>query len=62
MPGSLAMNGVIERRNRILKDIVRSMVSHSTLSESLWGKAFKIVAYILNRVPTKVVAKTSYEL
>ena len=35
MPGSPSMNGVAERRNRTLKDIVRSMISHSTLSESL---------------------------
>ena len=34
MPGSPNMNGVAERRNRTLKDIVRSMISHSTLQES----------------------------
>ena len=33
MPGSLSMNGVAERRNRTLKDMVRSMISHSTLPE-----------------------------
>ena len=56
------MNGVAERRNRTLKDMVRSMISHSTLPESLWGEALKIAAYILNRVPTKVTIKTPYEL
>lgn len=35
MPGSSTMNGVAERRNRTLKGMVRSMISHSTLSESL---------------------------
>ncbi|KAL5755315.1 hypothetical protein ACOSP7_023535 [Xanthoceras sorbifolium] len=35
MPGSPSMNGVAERRNRTLKDMVRSMISHSTLPESL---------------------------
>ena len=35
MPGSPVMNGVAERRNRTLKDMVRSMISHSTLPESL---------------------------
>ncbi|KAH9724837.1 Disease resistance-like protein DSC1 [Citrus sinensis] len=30
--------------------------------ESLWGKAVKTATYILNRVTTKVTAKTSYEL
>ena len=56
------MNGVAERRNKTLKDMVRSMISHSTLPESLWGEALKTTTYILNRVPTKVAAKTPYEL
>ena len=56
------MNGVSERRNRTLKDMVSSMISHSTLPESLWGEALKTTAYILNRVPTKAAAKTPYEL
>lgn len=56
------MNGVSERRNRTLKDMVRSMISHSTLPEPLWGEALKTTAYILNRVPTKAAVKTPYEL
>jgi transposase InsO family protein len=62
MPGSPTMNGVAERRNRTLKDMVRSMITHSTLPESLWGEALKTAAYILNRVPTKATDKTPYEL
>ena len=56
------MNGVSERRNHTLKDMVRSMTCHSSLPESLWGEALKTAAYILNRVPTKATAKTPYEL
>ncbi|KAL6329562.1 hypothetical protein AAG906_022139 [Vitis piasezkii] len=52
MPGSPSMNGVAERRNRTLKDMVRSMISHSTLPEKLWGEALKTAAYILNRLWT----------
>ena len=62
MPGSQSMNGVAERRNRTLKDMVRSMISHSHFPISLWGEALKSAAYILNRVPTKATAKTPYEL
>ena len=62
MPGSPSMNDVAERRNRTLKDMVRSMISHSNLPISLWGEALKIAAYILNRVQTKATAKTPYEL
>ncbi|RVW25195.1 Retrovirus-related Pol polyprotein from transposon TNT 1-94 [Vitis vinifera] len=62
MSGTPSPNGVAERRNRTLKDMVRSMISHSTLPESLWGEAIKTAVYILNRVPSKAVAKTPYEL
>jgi len=62
MPEKPNMNGVAERRNQNLKDMVRSMISHSTLFESLWGEALKTAVYILNRVPSKAVNKTPYEL
>ena len=42
--------------------MVRSMINHSSLPESLWGKAIKTAVYILNRVPSKIIAKTPYEL
>ena len=60
--GSPTMNGVAKRRNRTLKDMVRSMIYHSTLPESLWGEGLKNASYILNRVPTKAASKTPYEL
>jgi len=31
MPGSPSMNGVAKKRKRTLKEMVRSMISHSTL-------------------------------
>ncbi|RDX67975.1 hypothetical protein CR513_53093, partial [Mucuna pruriens] len=43
-----------------LKDMVRIMISHSSLPESLWGEALKTAVHILNRVPTKAVNKTPY--
>ena len=42
--------------------MVRSMICHSNLPKSLWGEALKNATYILNRVATKAVAKTPYEL
>ena len=62
MPGSPTINGVAERRNKTLKDMVRSMIYHSTLLESLWGEALKTATYIFNRVSTKTIVKTPYEL
>ena len=61
MPVSPTMNGVVERRNRTLKDIVKSMIYHSTLLKSLWKETLKTVAYIFNRVSTKTTIKTPKE-
>ena len=38
-PGTLPQNGFAERRNRTLLDMVRSMMSYSTLPNSFWGYA-----------------------
>nr|GEY70680.1 hypothetical protein [Tanacetum cinerariifolium] len=54
-------NGVSERRNRTLLDMVRSMMSQTTLSKSFWYYVLETVARILNMVPTKKVEKTTYE-
>jgi transposase InsO family protein len=62
MPGSPDQNGVAERRNQTLLDMVRSMLSNSNLPKSLWAEALKTTVYILNRVPTKAVPKTPFEL
>nr|GEY65562.1 hypothetical protein [Tanacetum cinerariifolium] len=55
-------NGVSERRNRTLLDMVRSMMSQTTLPKSFWDNAHETVAHILNMVPTKKVKKTPYEV
>ena len=62
MLGPPAQNGVSKRRNRTLLDMVWSMQSNYNLPKSLWTEALKTVAYILNRVPNKVVPKTPFEL
>ena len=40
----------------------RSMMVHANLSISYWGYVLLITAYILNRMPSKLVTSTSYEL
>ena len=40
-PGEPQQNGVAERRNRTLMDMVRSMMSYSTLPINLWMEALK---------------------
>ena len=61
MPGSPDQNGVAERRNRTLMDMVRSMRSNTKLPQFLWTETLKTAVYILNRVPTKAVSKTPFE-
>jgi transposase InsO family protein len=62
MSGEPQQNGVAERRNHTLMDMVRSMLSYSDLPVKLWMEALKTVMQILNRVPSKSVPKTPYEL
>ena len=57
-PGTPQQNGVSERRNITLLDMVSSMLSYSSLPESLWGYALETAAYILNLDPSKSVSKT----
>nr|GEX49632.1 retrovirus-related Pol polyprotein from transposon TNT 1-94 [Tanacetum cinerariifolium] len=54
-------NGVSKRRNRTLLDMVRSMMSQTTLPKSFWDYALESATRILNMVPTKKVEKIPYE-
>jgi len=62
IPGTPQQNGVAERRNRTLLEMVRSMLAQANLPISFWGDALLTAAYILNRVPSKSVPSTPYEL
>ena len=61
-PGTPQQNGVAERRNRTLLDMVRSMLSYSSLPISFWGYALETATYLLNWIPSKSVSKTPTEL
>ena len=50
-PGIPQWNGVSERRNQTLLDMVRSMMNHTDLPSSFWGYALEISAFMLNRCP-----------
>ncbi|KAA0032993.1 gag/pol protein [Cucumis melo var. makuwa] len=56
-PNTPQQNGVSERRNRTLLDMVRSMMSFAQFSNSFWGYALETDIYILNSV-----SETPYEL
>ena len=61
-PGTSQHNGVSERRNRTLLDMVRSMMSLTDLPLSFWGYALETATFTLNRAPSKSVETTPYEL
>jgi hypothetical protein len=61
-PGMPQWNGVSERRNRTLLDMLRSMMSQDDLPLSFWGYALETATFTLNRVPSKSVEKTPYEI
>ena len=61
-PGTPQRNGVSERRNRTLLDMVRSMMSLTDLPLSFWGYALETAAFTLNRAPSKSVETTPFEL
>ena len=42
--------------------MVRSMMSQTYLPISFWGYALETAAFLLNRIPSKAVEKTPYEL
>ena len=61
-PGTPQWNGVSERRNRTLLDMVRSMMSPTDLPFTFWGYALETAAFALNRVSSKAVEKKPYEM
>ena len=61
-PGTPQRNGVSERRNRTLLDMVRSMMSLTDLPLSFWGYALETATFTLNRALSKSVETTPYEL
>ncbi|GJU03368.1 zinc finger, CCHC-type containing protein [Tanacetum coccineum] len=61
-PYTPQQNGISERKNRVLKEMVNSMLSYSGLSQGFWGEAMLTACYLLNRVPNKRNKITPYEL
>ena len=61
-PGTPQHNGVSERHNRTLLDMVRSMMYLTDLPLSFWGYALKTAAFTLKRAPSKSVEMTQSEL
>jgi transposase InsO family protein len=48
-------NGLSERENRSLVETAKCLVHHHALPDTLWSKAIKHSAYLLNRQHTKAL-------
>nr|KYP58848.1 Retrovirus-related Pol polyprotein from transposon TNT 1-94 [Cajanus cajan] len=55
-------NGIAERKNRILLDMINAMLISYGLPGNLWEEALFTACHSLNRIPYKNSDKTPYEL
>lgn len=61
-PYTPQQNGVVERRNRTLMEMTRSMLRAKGVPNYLWGEAVRHATYLINRVPTRALTnQTPYE-
>ena len=56
-------NGIAERKNRTVMDIVWSMLAAKQIPKDFWAEAVSCVFHVLNRCPTRCNGgKTPYEV
>ena len=60
-PYTPQQNGIAERKNRTIMNMVRTMLKGKNLPKELWGEAVSTAAYLLNRCPTKKLEKITPE-
>ena len=62
-PRTPQQNGVVERKNRTLEDMSRTMLLENGLPKYFWAEAVNTANYILNRCLIRpILKKTPYEL
>jgi transposase InsO family protein len=62
-PYTPQQNGVVERKNRTLLDMARTMLDDYNSSDRFWAEAINTACYAINRLYLhRILKKTSYEL
>ncbi|GJX37586.1 retrovirus-related pol polyprotein from transposon TNT 1-94 [Tanacetum coccineum] len=62
-PRTPQSNGVVERKNRTLQEMSRTMLNEQSLPQKLWCNVVDTSTYILNRILIRaILGKTPYEL
>ncbi|XP_024010303.1 uncharacterized protein LOC112085331 [Eutrema salsugineum] len=54
-PYTPQQNDIVERRNRTLLEMTRSMLKHMNMPNYLWGEAVRHSTYLINRVETRLL-------
>jgi transposase InsO family protein len=63
VPYTPQKNGVVERKNRRLIDMARTMLGEYKISERFWSEAVNTACHAINRLYLhRLLKKTSYEL
>ena len=58
-PRTPQQNGVVERKNRTLQEMARTMLNDSGIEKYFWAEAVNTACYIINRVSIrKILSKT----
>jgi hypothetical protein len=61
-PYSPESNGIAERKNRTLTDLVNAMLDTDGLSKAWWGEVILTASHVLNKIPNKSKETTQYEI
>ena len=62
-PRTPQQNGVVERKNRTLQEMVRTMIHENNLAKHLWAEVVNTTCYVQNRIYIRpILEKTTYEL
>lgn len=58
-PYNPQQNGVVERQNRTVAAMIRSLLRGKKLPAYMWGETVRHSVYLLNRLPTKILCETT---